>query len=134
MGQNIEIKNLFNINNRKDLLEQIKLGILKNSNIDNIFNITVLENIINRFSEHYYLKEHGIEKVNDELAIILDNIFNSLSVNRKNEIINELKEIEKNRYFFIKKCILKYQSQKVMKFIQKKFYQRKEVIIFTSLE
>ena len=96
MEQNIGIEDLFNIDNRRYLLGKIKSGVLKNSNIDNIFNITVLENIINRFSEHYYLKEHGIEKVNDELAIILDNIFNSLSVNRKNEIINELKEIEKN--------------------------------------
>lgn len=96
MEQNIGIEDLFNIDNRRDLLGKIKSGVLKNSNIDNIFNITVLEDIINRFSQHYYLKEHGIEKVNDELAIILDNIFNSLSVNRKNEIINELKEIEKN--------------------------------------
>lgn len=96
MEQNIGIEDLFNIDNRRDLLGKIKSGVLKNSNIDNIFNITVLEDIINRFSQHYYLKEHGIEKVNDELAIILDNIFNSLSVNRKNEIINELKEIERN--------------------------------------
>lgn len=96
MEQNIGIEDLFNIDNRRDLLGKIKSGVLKNSNIDNIFNITVLEDIINRFSQHYYLKEHGIEKVNNELAIILDNIFNSLSVNRKNEIINELKEIEKN--------------------------------------
>lgn len=96
MEQNIGIEDLFNIDNRRDLLGKIKSGVLKNSHIDNIFNITVLEDIINRFSQHYYLKEHGIEKVNDELAIILDNIFNSLSVNRKNEIINELKEIEKN--------------------------------------
>lgn len=88
MGQNIGIKNLFNINNRKDLLEQIKLGILKNSNIDNIFNITVLENIINKFSEHHYLKENGLEKSSDELAFILDNVFNALSINRKKEIIN----------------------------------------------
>lgn len=96
MEQNIGIEDLFNIDNRRDLLGKIKSGVLKNSNIDNIFNITVLENIINRFSEHYYLKEHGVEKVNDELAFILENIFNCLSINRKNEIINELKEIEKN--------------------------------------
>jgi len=94
--QNIGIEDLFNIDNRRDLLGKIKSGVLKNSNIDNIFNITVLENIINRFSEHYYLKEHGVEKVNDELAFILENIFNCLSINRKNEIINELKDIENN--------------------------------------
>lgn len=96
MEQNIGIEDLFNIDNRRDLLGKIKSGVLKNSNIDNIFNITVLENIINRFSEHYYLKEHGVEKVNDELAFILENIFNCLSINRKNEIINELKDIENN--------------------------------------
>lgn len=96
MEQNIGTEDLFNVKNHEDFLEKIKSGVLKKSNIDNIFNITVLENIVNKFSEHYYLKGNGIEKSNNELAFILDNIFNALSVNRKNEIINELKEIENN--------------------------------------
>lgn len=97
MEPNTEIKDLLiKINNRGEFLEKIKSGVLINSNIDSVINVRVLENIINKFSEHYYLKERGFDKGGNELAFILNNIFNTLSINKKNEIINEFKNIENN--------------------------------------
>lgn len=97
MEPNIEIKDLLvKIGNRNEFLEKIKSGVLINSNIDSVINVRVLENIINKFSEHYYLKERGLDKGGNELALILDNIFKALSINKKNEIINEFKNIENN--------------------------------------